>query len=190
MACIINVLTCNGLKDLVISIVVDHSINITNGTAGGVDSGLLDDMTVILTTTESVTTTETVVQTTTRNFTQTTTESLTETATESLTIYRTVTVDLTYTLSPSPTQSSGVGASTSCSNDNDKIPIYVAVVIVIVGLLITIIVVIVGVLLCRHYQKSDESNSSLTVKYKAASSDDRASIVEVENDLYGKDQSQ
>ena len=165
-------------------IVVDHSIDITNGTADGTDSGLLDDMTVTLTTTEYMTTT---------------TESVTITATVTnmaTVILQTTTVvvtaDLTHTPSPSPTQSSSAAASTSCSSDTDNTPIYVAVAIVIVGLLITIIVVIVGVLLCRHYQKekkSDGSSSPLTVKYKTANGADptKVSIVEVDNDLYGKE---
>ena len=158
-----------------ISIVVDHSINITNETAAGNDSGLLDDMTVTLTTTEFMTTT---------------TESVIVTATVTLqTATVTVTADLASTPSPSPTQGSATAASTSCSNDTDNTPIYVAVVIVIVGLFITIFVVIVGVLSCRHYQKSDGSDSSLTVKYKTANGHNSTgvSIVEVDNDLYGKE---
>ena len=155
---------------------VDHSIDSNDGTAIGIDSGLVEDMTIVLTTTESVTTTETIVQTTTESFTVT------------------VTADLAGTPSPSPTQSSNTAASTSCSSDNDNTPIYVAVAIVIVGLLITIIVVVVGVLLCRRYQNEKGSNASaspLNVKYRSGNgvnSTHGVSIVEVENDLYGKEE--
>ena len=187
----INVLYIHAIihEEFFIFVVVDHSVDIANETTDGTDSGLVDDMTVVLTTTESVTATETVTQTATKNFTQTTTESFTETTTEVFTTIRTLIFDLHCTPCPSPTQCSGAAASTSCSSDTNNTPVYVAVAIVIVGLLITIIVVIVGVLMCRHFQKSDGSSSPLTVKYKTASSDDsaRASIVEVNNDLYGKE---
>ena len=148
-------------------------VNVTSGTANNTNSSLLGDTTMVFTTTEieSVTTTATIIQTT----------------TESLTI--TVTADLNCTPSPFPVQSSGAAASTSCSSDTDNTPIYVAVAIVIVGLLITIIVVIVGVLLCRHYQKDKKSDQSVNVEYKTAHSANSTgiSIVEVDNDLYGKE---
>ena len=146
---------------------MDHSIDDTNRTANGTDSGLVDDITVTLTTTETVT--------------QTTIENVT------------VTADLYCTPSPSPSQSSGTAGSTSCSSsDTDNTPIYVAVAIVIAGLLITITVVIIGVILCRRYQKEkeyDRSNGLVTINDKTANGTDTAgmSVVEVENDLYGKE---
>ena len=133
---------------------VDHSINITNGTANGTDSGLVDDMTVTLTMTEFVTTA-----------TESVTIRATETTTESFTV--TVAGNLNCTASNSPTQSSGAVGSTS--SDDDNTPIYVAVAIVIVGLLITITANIVGVILCHRYwqeKRSNGSNNPLIVKYK------------------------
>ena len=187
---------------LTFSVVVDHSIDSTNGTAISIDSGLVDDMTMVLTTTESVTTTETIIETTIENYTHTatqlvtTTETLlqattvnyTQTTTESFTV--TVTADSTGTPSPSPTQSSNAAASKSCSSDTDKTPIYVAVALVVVGLIITLVIVIVGLILCRRYQKSDEARTPLHIKYKTTSNDDSptASIIEVDNGLYGKTQ--
>ena len=122
------------------------------------------------------------------------TATITQAVTESFIVYRTVTVtDLYYTSSPSPKQSSDTAGSTSCSSsDTDNTPIYVAVAIVIVGLLITITVVVVGVLLCHRHQTekdSDESSVPLNVKYKNANGIDTSkdSIIEVDNDLYGKE---
>ena len=128
-----------------------HSINITNGTAGGTDSGLVADLTVTLTTTEFLTTTTELV---------TITATVIRTTTESFT----VTDNLTHIPSPSPTQSSGAVGSTS--SDDDNTPIYIAVAIVIVGLLITITANIVGVILCRRYWQEKRSNNPLIVKYK------------------------
>ena len=187
--------------------VVDHSIDTdstNNGTATSIDSGLVDDMIMVLTTTESITTTETIIQATTENYTFTATQSFTVTTTESVTTTETivqittesftvtVTADLTGTPSPSPTQSSNIAASTSCSSDTDNTLIYVAVAIVIVGLIITLVIVIVGIILCRQYQKSDESRTPLHIKYKTTRNDDspRASIIEVDNAMYGKTQPQ
>ena len=124
---------------------VDHSINVTNGTANGTDSGLLDDTTVI---TEYMTTT---------------TELVIVTAIVTQTSMITITDDLNCTPSPSPTQSSG--AVGSASSDTDNTPIYVAVAIVIVGLLITITANIVGVILCRRYWQEKQSDGSLIIKY-------------------------
>ena len=148
-------------------VVVNHSINLANETTN--DTGLFDDLTVTLTTTESVTTTET--------------------TTKNVTIYHTVTPVVP---SPSSLQNSGAASSTSCSSsDNDNTPIYVAVAIVIVGLLITIVAIIVGVLFCRHrYWKEkqfDGSRSPIAVTYKTANSADFTMVVEVDNDLYGKE---
>ena len=171
------------MEVIIFKIIIVERVNVTNGTANNTDSSLLGDTTIVLTTTEieSVTTTATEIESV------TTTTTVIQTTTESYTI--TVTADLNCTPSPSLTQSSGAAASTSCSSDTDNTPIYVAVAIVIVGLLITIIVVIVGVLLCRHYQKDKKSAQSLTDKYKTANSANSTgvSIVEVDNDLYGKD---
>jgi len=164
-----------------VSIVVNHSINSNNGAVIDNDSGLVDDMTVVLTTTESVTTTETIIKTITEHIT-----------TLSFTV--TFTADSTGTPSPSPTQSSNTAASTRCSSDTDNTPIYVAVAIVIVGLVITIIVVIVGVLFCHRYQNEKGSNapaSPVNVRYKTengVNSNYGVSMVEVENDLYGKEE--
>ena len=135
---------------------MNHGINITNGTAAGTNSGLLDDMMVTFTTTEFMTTTtELVIVTATVTL---------QTATKSYTI--TVTADLNCTSSPSPTQSSGATGSTSSNTDNT--PIYVAVAIVMVGLLMTITANIVGVILCCRYCQEKRSNNEgpLFVKCK------------------------
>ena len=160
---------------------VDDSSDISNRTVSGTSSSQIDDMTTVVTSIKSVLPTESFPLT------------VTQTITESFTIYRDVTVtDLYYILSPSPTQSSDTAGSTSCSSsDTDHTPIYVTVAIVIVGILITITVVVVGVLLCRRHQKekdSDRSSVPLNVKYKNANDTDtrKVSIVEVDNDLYGR----
>lgn len=158
---------------------VDHNIDFINSTTNN-SLSLLDDLTVVLTTTESVT----IIETT------------TETTTESLVVYRTVTADVSSGPSPSPLQNSGATNSNSClsndDDDDDNTPIYVAVVIVIVGLLITITAIIVGIFLCRHYwqeKQSNKSSSPLNVKYRTTNDTAASlvSVVEVENDLYGKE---
>ena len=106
---------------------VGHNINVTNGTANGTDSGLVD-MTVTLTTTESVTITATVV----------------------------VTVDLTPSPSPTQTSSATASTSCSSDTDNTLIYVAVAIVIVGL-LLITITANIVGVILCRRYWQEKRS---------------------------------
>ena len=153
------------LYHYLVSIVVNHSINSNNGAVIDNDSGLVDDMTVVLTTTESVTTTETIIKTITEHIT-----------TLSFTV--TFTADSTGTPSPSPTQSSNTAASTRCSSDTDNTPIYVTVAIVIVGLLITIIVVIVGVLLLCRYWQEKQSGNPLTVKCSIKNSNE-SSLVNV-----------
>ena len=161
---------------------MDDSSDISNRTVSGTSSSQIDDMTTVVTSIKSVLPTESFPLT------------VTQTITESFTIYRDVTVtDLYYILSPSPTQSSDTAGSTSCSSsDTDNRPIYVTVAIVIVGILITItVVIVVGVLLCHRHQKekdSDRSSVPLNVKYKNANDTNtrKVSIVEVDNDLYGR----
>jgi len=152
-------------------LVVDHNNSTTNING----PALLDDSTVVLTTTESVTTTKLV--------------TTTEITTKTTIIYRTVTANVTSTLSPSPVQNSGAACSNSCSSDDNNTPIYVAVAMVIIVLLITVTAIIVGVFLFRRYwqeKQSGEPNSSLNVKYKTTEPS-LVSMVEVENDLYGKE---
>jgi len=111
-------------------LVVDHSIDFINNT------GLLDDLTLVLTKTESFTTTE------------------------RLTIYHTVTLTADLNISSSSiAQSDGVVCS---SKNDDNTPIYVAVAITIVGLVITITILIVGVILCHRHQKQLYSSISVT----------------------------
>ena len=158
------------LEILFTFLVVDHSINITNGTAAGNDSGLLDDMTVTLTTTEFMTTTtELVIVTATVTL---------QTATESYTI--TVTADLNCTPSPSLTQSSGAVGSTS--SDTDNTPIYVAVAIVMVGLLMTITANIVGIILyCRYCQEKRSNNEGLLFVKCKFENNTESSLVDTKN---------
>ena len=162
------------------SLAVDHTINFSNVTN---DTGLVDDLTVVLTTTVSVNCTETIIKAATENI---TTVSITTTSTERVTVYHTVVA----TPSPSPSSSSDTASSASCSsNDTNNTPIYVAIVIVIVGVLITIIIVIVGVFLCHRNQQGRLLDKSTNAQYKTTT-DDATVVLEVENDLYGKDRLQ
>ena len=146
---------------------VDHSINVTNGTAAGTNSGLLDDMIVTLTTTEFMTTTTELVIVTATVILQTATENFTVIVTDC-------------TPSPSPTQSSGAVGSTS--SDTDNTPIYVAVAIVMVGLLITITANIVGVILCRHYcQEKRSSNKGPSFVKCNSENNTEPSLVDTKN---------
>ena len=156
-------------------VVVNHSLNITNGAANDTDHGLVDDMTAVLTTTVTACT-ETVTQTTTERF------------TERFTVYLPGLCSLFPTPNSSPTQSSDTAGSTSCSSsDTDNTPIYVAVAIVIVGLLVTITIVVVGVLMCRCYWQGQEQpfrghTNLLFVKDKT-----KSSLTNTESDLHGKE---
>ena len=141
-------------------VVVNHSLNITNGAASDTDHGLVDDKTVDLTTVTACT--ETVIHTTTE------------------------TVYLTVTPSPSPTQSSDTAGSTNCSSsDTDKKPIYVTVAIVIAGLLITITVVVVGVLMCRCYWQGQEKPFSGPTNFLFVKDQTKFSLTKAESDLHG-----
>ena len=142
-------------------VVVDHSLN---GTANATDHGLVDDMTVILTTTVTACT-----------------ETVTQTTAESFTVY------LTVLPSPSPTQSSDTAESTSCSSsDTDNTPIYVTVAIVIVGLLITITVVVVGVLVCRRYWQGQEKPFSGPTNPLFVDNKTQFPMAKTESDLHGE----
>ena len=90
------------------------------------------------------------------------------------------------TMNPSPMQTSS--ASTSCSTNDDNAPVYIAIVIVVVGLLIVAILVIVAVFLCRRQlQKSPSVRSKSPVIAAYKSGDNGSSVVEISNDLYGKE---
>jgi len=164
---------------------MDHSDAVDDATA---NAGLVDDPSVINTITELVMTT----RTTTQSF--TTTHLITITQTVASTVLVTVTANInpvmqnSSTMHPSPIQTSS--ASSSCSpSDEDNTPIYIAIVIVVVGLLIAVILVIVGVILCRQLlQKSSQSVRPKSPVIAANKSAENGSIVvEVSNDLYGKE---
>ena len=148
-------------------VVVNHSLNITNGAASDTDHGLVDDKTVELTTTVTACT-----------------ETVTHTTTE--TVYLTVTPSPSPTPNPSPTQSSDTAGSTSCSSsDTDKKSIYVTVAIVIAGLLITITVIVVGVLMCRRHWQGQEKPFSGPTNLLFVKDQTKFSLTKAESDLHG-----
>ena len=189
---ILAILQYTGTIILLFPVVVNHSIN---------DISVVDDLAVVLTSAES----ENIIKSSTENvttqstnFTETTIKATTTagsisvtdaTTTKRVTVYHTVVT----TPSHSPSLSSDTASSTSCSsNDTNNTPIYVAIVIVIVGVLITIIIVIVGVFLCHRNQQGrllDKSTRLANAEYKTTT-DGGTIVLEVENDLYGKDRLQ
>ncbi|XP_065898534.1 mucin-3B-like [Dysidea avara] len=162
--------------------VVDHSVAIDNTTA---NAGLVDDVSVTLTTTELVTTTHMATQLVT--ITQTVASTVLVTVTANVSSSPLTMQNSSSTMNPSPMQTSS--ASSSCSSkEKDNTPIYVTVVIVVVGLLVAVILVIVGVILCHYQQQkvsSVRSKSPIIAAYKSA--DSGSIVVEVSNDLYGRE---
>ena len=172
--------------------VVEHSIDPSAPTAGLVDNPIV---------TETTTTTETVILPTTVFMTTTVTSSslhVTMTTTNSPlpttnSPWSTINSRLpSTTLSPTATQDSSAVCSQE-DDDDDNTPIYVSIAIVLVGVFVTTVIVIIGVIMCRRHSRSQmqpaKSSGPSTMPRSYGSINNAAptsAAVGVDNDLYGR----